>query len=63
VIKHGMVGDLLIRAGLVDSSGLARAIEVQVRDGVPLARAIAHFLASEHALIERLNAFLIRRSQ
>jgi len=31
----------------------SRAIEVQVRDGVPLARAIAHFVASEHALIER----------
>jgi len=26
---------------------------IEVRDGVLLARAIAHFVASEHALIER----------
>jgi type IV pilus assembly protein PilB len=51
VIKHGMVGELLIRSGVIDSSGLDAAQEIQSRTGVSLGKALADLgLASEHAV-------------
>jgi type IV pilus assembly protein PilB len=51
VIKPGMVGELLIRSGVVDSSGLNRAQEIQSRTGVSLGKAFAELgLASEDAV-------------
>ncbi len=39
--KHGMIGDLLLRAGLVDSSMLERALEIQSKSGVSLGKVLA----------------------
>jgi len=48
VIKPGMVGEVLIRSGVVDSSGLSRAQETQSKAGVSLGKALADLgLASE----------------
>jgi type IV pilus assembly protein PilB len=51
VIKPGMVGELLIRSGVVDPSGLNRALELHSRTGVSLGKALAELgLASEDAV-------------
>jgi type IV pilus assembly protein PilB len=51
VIKPGMVGEVLIRSGVVDSSGLSRAQEAQSKAGVSLGKALADLgLASEDAV-------------
>src|SRR3984893_2234240 len=51
VIKLGMVGELLIRSGVIDSSGLNRAQEIQSKAGVSLGKALADLgLASEDAV-------------
>ena len=50
-IKLGMVGELLIRSGAVDSAGLNRAREAQLKTGVSLGKAFADLgLASEDAV-------------
>jgi type IV pilus assembly protein PilB len=68
VIKPGMVGELLIRSGVIDSSGLSRAQEIHSKTGVSLGKALADLeLASEDAVataiaqglqLERLTAEL-----
>src|ERR1700674_1041611 len=51
VIKLGMVGELLIRSGVIDSSGLNRDQELQSKTGVSLGKALADLgLASEDAV-------------
>jgi type IV pilus assembly protein PilB len=51
VTKHGMVGELLIRSGVIDSSGLDRAQEIQSKAGGSLGKALADLgLASEDAV-------------
>lgn len=51
MIKPGMVGEVLIRSGVVDSSGLSRAQEAQSKAGVSLGKALADLgLASEDAV-------------
>jgi type IV pilus assembly protein PilB len=51
VIKPGMVGELLIRSGVVDPSGLNRALELHSKTGVSLGKALAELgLASEDAV-------------
>jgi type IV pilus assembly protein PilB len=51
VIKPGMVGELLIRSGVIDSSGLNRAQEIHSKTGVSLGKALADLgLASEDAV-------------
>jgi type IV pilus assembly protein PilB len=46
-----IVGDLLLKSGLVDSAGLARALEVQRREQVSLGNALARLnLADEEAV-------------
>lgn len=49
--KPGMVGELLIRAGVIDSAGFNRAQELQAKGGVSLGKALAELgLASEEAV-------------
>jgi len=51
VTRSSSVGELLVRAGLIDSSGLSRAIEVQSKSNVSLGRALASLgLANENAV-------------
>jgi type IV pilus assembly protein PilB len=51
VTRSSAMGELLVRAGLVDSSGLSRAIEVQSKGHVSLGRALADLgLADENAV-------------
>jgi PAS domain S-box-containing protein len=51
LIKPGMVGELLIRSGVIDSSGLNRAQEVQSKTGVYFGKALADLgLANEEAV-------------
>jgi type IV pilus assembly protein PilB len=51
VIKPGMVGELLIRSGVIDSSGLSRAQEIHSKTGVSIGKALADLgLASEDAV-------------
>jgi type IV pilus assembly protein PilB len=51
VTKPSMVGELLIRAGIIDSSGLKRALEIQSKGSVSLGRALADLgLADENAV-------------
>jgi type IV pilus assembly protein PilB len=48
---HGLVGDLLIRSGVVDAVGLARALEVQAKHTSTLGRALADLgLADESSV-------------
>src|SRR5487761_171197 len=45
------VGELLVRAGLIDSSGLSRAVELQSKGDNSLGRALADLgLADENAV-------------
>ncbi len=49
--KPGMIGELLIRAGVTDSSGFNRAQELQSQGGVTIGKALADLgLASEEAV-------------
>ena len=56
---HGLVGNLLLKAGVVEAAGLARALEVQVKTGATLGRALASLeLADETAVAAALAAGL-----
>jgi type IV pilus assembly protein PilB len=49
--KESMIGNLLVRAGLIDSSGLSRAKKAQEKDGISLSRALATLgLADEQSV-------------
>src|ERR1700676_2310564 len=49
--KYSMIGDLLIREALIDSSGLDRALEAQSKGGLSLGKALADLgLADEGAV-------------
>jgi type IV pilus assembly protein PilB len=51
VINSGMVGELLTRSGIVDSLGLSRAQEIQVKTGSSLGKILADLgLADEDAV-------------
>ena len=55
--SHGFVGDLLIRAGLVDAAGLARGVEAQSKKETTLGRALAGLgLAEESAVATAIAA-------
>lgn len=50
-MKTSAVGELLIRGGLIDSSGLSRALEIQSQSNVSLGRALADLgLADENVV-------------
>jgi len=51
VTRSSTVGELLVRAGLIDSSGLSRAAEIQSKGNITLGRALADLgLADENAV-------------
>ena len=51
VNRSSGVGELLVRAGLIDASGLSRAVEIQSKGDVSLGRALADLgLADENAV-------------
>jgi type IV pilus assembly protein PilB len=57
--SKGFVGDLLIRAGLVDMRGLTAALATQARDGTTIGRAIASLgLAEESAVAAAIASAL-----
>jgi type IV pilus assembly protein PilB len=57
--SHGFVGDLLIRAGVVDAAGLARGLEAQSRRPMTLGRALAGLgLAEESAVAAAIASAL-----
>jgi len=47
----GSVGDLLIRAGIVDASGLARALEIQSQHADSLGRALADLGLADESVV------------
>jgi len=48
---HGLVGDLLIRAGVVDESGLARALAVQSERVTTLGKALADLGLADESVV------------
>ncbi len=48
---HGFVGDLLIRAGVVDAAGLARGLEAQSTHASTLGRALAGLGLADESLV------------
>ena len=49
--RSSAIGDVLVRAGLIDSSGLSRAVEIQSKGNISLGRALADLgLADENAV-------------
>ena len=51
MVSEGLIGDLLIRAGLIDTSALSRAREEQQKCGISLASALANLgLADERGI-------------
>src|SRR5688572_28500689 len=48
---NGFVGDLLIRTGLVDASGMSRALEVQSEQTVSLGRALADLGLADESVV------------
>ena len=57
---HGFVGDLLIRVGVVDASGLARAVEVQPQHGNNLGRALAVLGLADESVVASVTASALR---
>jgi type IV pilus assembly protein PilB len=51
MVKGSALGDLLVRAGIIDSSGLSHAREVQEKEGISLSKALAKLgLADEESM-------------
>ena len=53
---YGFVGDLLIRVGVVDASGLARALEVQSQHANNLGRALADLGLADESVVASVIA-------
>src|SRR5580693_8091281 len=50
-VKQTAIGDLLVRSGIIDATGLARAREAQEKDGISFSKALATLgLADEHRM-------------
>jgi type IV pilus assembly protein PilB len=51
-VKQTAIGNLLVRSGIIDATGLARAREAQEKDGISLSKALATLgLADEHGMV------------
>lgn len=48
---YGFTGDLLVRAGVVDAAGMARAIEIQSDRAISLGRALADLGLADEAVV------------
>ena len=53
---HGFVGDLLIRGGVVDATGLARALEAQSQHANTLGRALADLGLADESVVASMIA-------
>jgi type IV pilus assembly protein PilB len=58
--RFGLVGDALIRVGVVDAEGLARAIELRKEQSVTLGRALAHLGLADEAAVAAATAAALR---
>src|SRR5687767_4238981 len=57
--NYGLIGNALIRAGVIDAVGLARAVEMQAQRPGPLGKVIAELgLAAESTVAKTLAATL-----
>ncbi len=55
MVKETAIGDLLVRSGIIDASGLARAREAQEKNGISLSKALATLgLADEQNMVEAI---------
>jgi type IV pilus assembly protein PilB len=53
--KDTAIGELLMRSGIIDATGLARALEAHEKNGTPLRKAlVALGLADEHTVVEAI---------
>jgi type IV pilus assembly protein PilB len=53
--KETAIGDLLVRSGIIDATGLARAREAQQKDGISLSKALTTLgLANEQNMVEAI---------
>jgi type IV pilus assembly protein PilB len=51
-LKETIIGDLLVRSGIIDATGLARAQEAQEKDGISLSKALVTLgLANEQGMV------------
>ena len=51
-MKETIIGDLLVRSGIIDATGLARAQEAQEKDGISLSKALVTLgLANEQGMV------------
>jgi type IV pilus assembly protein PilB len=55
MVKETAIGDLLVRSGIIDAAGLARAREAQEKNGISLSKALATLkLANEQNMVEAI---------
>jgi type IV pilus assembly protein PilB len=53
--KETAIGDLLVRSGIIDATGLSRALEVQEKNGTSLSTAVTTLgLADEQTIVEAI---------
>jgi type IV pilus assembly protein PilB len=57
---HGLIGDLLLRSGLVDAAGLARAVAAQASNPSTLGRALADLGLADEATVASTIAERLR---
>jgi type IV pilus assembly protein PilB len=57
---YGLIGDLLIRTGVVDAAGLTRALEVQTKHSTTLGRALADLGLADEPSIAAATASALR---
>jgi type IV pilus assembly protein PilB len=57
---HGFIGDILIRAGVVDAAGLARAVAAQTAGAVTLGRALAGLGLADESVVAATIASALR---
>jgi type IV pilus assembly protein PilB len=57
---HGLIGDLLLRSGLVDAAGLARAVAAQSSNPSTLGRALADLGLADEAVVASTIAERLR---
>src|SRR5260370_27287312 len=54
-LKETAIGEVLVRSGIIDATGLARAREAQEKDGTSLSQALATMgLANENVVVEAI---------
>jgi type IV pilus assembly protein PilB len=57
---HGLIGDALIHAGVIDAEGLVRAVAAQAKNPATLGRTIANLGGADEAVVARTIAAALR---